>query len=180
MLGCHDFRVPDHAAALFHFGVAPLVLCTGGYGKMTEDSFSEPEGVLFARRCMELEVPAKSILVEDKATNTGDNFTLSRALLSGKQRGIVVCKPYMAKRALATGRKQWPEISWSISIPDIPFEQYMPDESALLPEIELMVGDLQRLKVYAERGYQAPTDVPEEIWAAWRRLIAAGFGKYVL
>lgn len=180
VLGCHDLRVPDHAAELFLSGAAPLVLCTGGYGKMTEGQFQAPEGVLFARRCVEKGVPPDAILVEDRATNTGENFALSRALLSGKKTGIAVCKPYMAKRALATGKKQWPEIQWSVSTPQIPFAQYAPDDAALIPEIELMTGDLQRLELYAQRGFQAPTFVPEEVWSAWRRLVDAGFNRYVI
>lgn len=180
VLGCHDLRVPEHAAALYLSGAAPLILCTGGYGKMTEGTLPVPEGVLFAQRCRELGVPADAILVEDKATNTGENFTLSRALLTGKTSGIAVCKPYMAKRALAAGRKQWPEIHWSVSTPDIPFDSYVSEEAALVPEIELMVGDLQRLQVYADRGFQTPTPIPAEIWEVWHRLVKAGFDRYVL
>lgn len=180
VLGCHDLRVPEHAAALYLSGAAPWIVCTGGYGKMTEGTIPMPEGVLFAQRCRELGVPESAILIEDKATNTGENFSLSRALVSGKTSGIAVCKPYMAKRALATGRKQWPEIHWSVSTPDIPFEAYVSEEAALVPEIELMVGDLQRLQVYAERGFQTPAAVPAEVWEAWRRLVRAGFDRYVI
>ena len=140
-LGCHDLRVPEHAAALYLSGAAPLILCTGGYGKMTEGTLPMPEGVLFAQRCRELGVPEDAIRIEDRATNTGENFTLSRALVSGKTTGIAVCKPYMAKRALATGQKQWPEIQWSVSTPDIPFDQYASEEATMAAEIELMVGD---------------------------------------
>ena len=180
VLGCHDLRVPEHAAALYLSDTAPLILCTGGYGKMTEGTLPMPEGVLFAQRCRELGVPASAILIEDRATNTGENFTLSQALVSGKATGIAVCKPYMAKRALATGRKQWPEIRWSVSTPDIPFDRYVSEETAMAAEIELMVGDLQRLHVYAERGFQTPTPIPVEVWEAWHRLVAAGFDRYVL
>lgn len=180
VLGCHDLRVAEHGAKLWLAGAAPLILCSGGYGKMTEGVFRIPEGQRFARRCMELGVPAKAIVVEDRASNTGENFSFSRKLVSGKRSGIAVCKPYMAKRALAAGQKQWPEVRWCVSTPEIPFEAYAPDDAALIPEIELMVGDLQRLRVYAERGYQAPTPVPEEVWACWRRLVAAGFDRYVI
>ena len=179
-LGCHDLRVAEHAAKLWLAGSAPLIVCSGGYGKMTAGTFPLPEGLLFARRCMELGVPAEAIRVEDKAGNTGENFSLSRKLVSGKETGMAVCKPYMAKRALATGKKQWPEVRWSVSVPEIPFEAYVPDDEALIPEIELMVGDLQRLRVYADRGFQAPTPVPEDVWAAWRRLAEAGFDRYVI
>lgn len=180
VLGCHDLRVAEHAAELYRSGAAPLVICSGGYGKMTEGSFRQPEAVLFAARCRALGVPEAAILTEERATNTGENFSLSRLLAPGRKTGIAVCKPYMAKRALATGRKQWPELRWSASVPEIPFAQYAADEAAMVAEIELMVGDLQRLRVYADRGFQTPTEIPEEIWAAWRRLAEMGFDRYVI
>ena len=86
----------------------------------------------------------------------------------------------MAKRALATGAKQWPEIRWSASAPPLAFEEYAPDDAALIPEIQLMVGDLQRLRLYAEKGFQAPTPVPPLVWTAWQRLVDAGFDRYVI
>lgn len=182
VLGSHDFRVPDHAAALYLSGVAPLIVCTGGYGKMTEGTFPKPEGVLFAERCVGRGVPPEAVLIEDRAANTGENFSFSRQLLQEKKikTGIAVCKPYMAKRAWAAGTKQWPEVTWRVSVPAIPFSQYAPDEAALIPEIELMVGDLQRLRVYAEKGYQAPVHVPPHVWDAWNFLRGAGFSRYVL
>lgn len=181
-LGSHDLRVPEHAASLYLAGTAPLVICSGGYGKMTEGTFPKPEGVLFAERCMELGVPKDCLLIEDKATNTGENFSLSRRLTQGLdfKTGIAVCKPYMAKRAWAAGKMQWPEIQWGVSVPPISFEQYMPDEASLIPEIELIVGDFQRLKVYAHQGYQAPVPIPDELWEQWRLLCRAGFNRYVL
>ena len=36
VLGCHDLRVAEHAAKLWLAGTAPLMICSGGYGKMTE------------------------------------------------------------------------------------------------------------------------------------------------
>ena len=181
-LGSHDLRVPDHAASLYLAGASPIIICSGGYGKMTEGAFPKPEGVLFAEQCRQKGIPEDRILIEDKATNTGENFSFSKRLTQGRafKTGIAVCKPYMAKRAWATGTMQWPEIQWSVSVPLIPFAQYAPDEAALIPEIELMVGDLQRLQVYAEKGYQAPVNVPNDIWSAWRLLVKTGFDRYVL
>ena len=43
-----------------------------------------------------------------------------------------------------------------------------------------MVGDLQRLRVYPGLGFQMPVDVPEELWAAGRRLAADGYDRYVM
>lgn len=183
VLGSHDLRVPDYAATLFLSGVAPLMICSGGYGKGTDGIFAQPEGTLFAERCMEKGVPQSAIIIENKAANTGENFTFSRAIMTkmmGICTGIVVCKPYMAKRAMATGIKQWPEVRWGVSVQNIPFEQYSPSKEMLNREIEIMVGDLQRLKFYAENGFQAPVDIPEYVWSAYHYLVHIGYNKYII
>lgn len=182
--GSHDLRVPEHAAALYHRGVAPLVLCTGGFGKITDGLWQTPEGDVFAARCRELGVPEASLLVERASTNTGENFTLSRKLCRERglpvRSGVAVCKPYMARRVWATGTKQWPEVRWQVSAPALPFEAYCADGDELEREIALLTGDLQRLTVYAEKGFQVPTEIPEEIQAAYERLVADGFDRYVI
>ena len=182
--GSHDMRVPEHAAFLFHEGYAPLIVCTGGFGKITDGLFREPEGVLFAERCRECGVPRDCILIEQESKNTGENFSLSRALFSrlglAPKTGLIVCKPYMSARTGATGTKQWPEVVWQVAAPPIPFEEYAGKDTPPGQEIELMVGDLQRLRVYAERGFQVPVEVPEQIWEAYERLARAGYDRYVL
>ena len=182
-LGSHDLRVPEFAAALYHRGAAPLVVCAGGLGKITEELWTRSEGEQFAARCEALGVPRSSLLVEDRSRNTGENFTETRTLLDRlglhPASGICVCKPYMNTRALATGRRQWPEIAWSVGTPALGFEEYFPGGPSAR-EIALMAGDLQRLRVYAARGFQAPTEVPEAIWQAGRRLALDGFDDYVI
>ncbi len=181
--GSHDVRVAEHAARLFLAGRAPYIVCTGGLGKVTDGLWDTPEGVVFARRCVELGVPEGSIIVERRATNTGENFTLSRRMLDAlgvfPKTGIAVCKPYMAKRAWATGTKQWDCVEWSVDAPPLGFEQYL-DGMQAQREIELMVGDLQRLKVYARLGFQAPVPIPEAMWEAYDRLVADGYDRYVI
>lgn len=182
--GSHDLRVPRYAAKLFLDGAAPLLVCSGGLGKVTEGLWQETEGELFARECEALGVPAERIIVEAQGTNTGENFTRSRALLEARgifpKTGILVCKPYMSKRCLATGRRQWAQVDWRVSAPPISFEDYANEDCPLEQEIQLMVGDLQRLRVYAEQGFQAPTPVPEEIWQCYERLVKDGFDRYVI
>ncbi len=182
--GSHDVRVADYAAKLFKAGRARLIVCSGGLGKMTEGVWDQPEAVVFANRCMALGVPEGSIVIEKASTNTGENFSLSKALLNRLQiypkTGIIVCKPYMAKRAWATGTKQWPEVRWNVETPKLSFEEYL--EIGTLPEqeISLMVGDIQRLRVYDELGYQAPVPVPDDMWDVYQRLAADGYDEYVI
>ena len=182
--GSHDLRVAEHAAHLWLSGAAPLIVCSGGYGKMTAGNFPRPEAELFADRCMSLGVPRDAILIEARSTNTGENFAFSRELLSSRgifpSTGIATSKPYMAKRVWATGRKQWSEVQWFISTPPLSFAEYPCDETPLESTLQLMVGDLQRCRVYAELGFQAPIDVPDEVWEAYLRLVEAGYDQQVI
>ena len=148
---------------------------------MTEGRFPRPEAELFAERCITLGVPEHAILIENRSTNTGENFLFTRALLAERgifpKSGIVTCKPYMAKRCWATGSKQWSEVRWFVRTPKLRFEDYPTEETPLESTIQLMVGDLQRCRVYAEKGYQVPVSIPEEIWAACLRLADAGYDE---
>ena len=182
--GSHDMRVPHHAAELFLSGAAPWLICCGGMGKVTEGMWTEPEAVLFARACTAMGVPENRILIEDRSTNTGENFRFGREILLqsdvSADSGIIVCKPYMSKRCLATAQKQWPELRWSVNAPKISFSDYANSDCPLDQEIELMVGDLQRLRVYPVLGYQASVEIPEEVWQAYERLVADGYDRYVM
>ena len=182
--GTYDLRVADHAARLFLEGYAPLIICSGGFGKLTSQLFHQPEAVLFAERCRSMGVPEESILMETRATNTGENFVFSRDMLTARsieaKTGIVACKPYMVKRVWATGRKQWPDVRWFPCGMPLSLEDYLTEEITWDKTIPLMVGDLQRLLVYEKMGYQVHVDVPNEIWQAYERLSAAGYDRYVI
>lgn len=182
--GSHDCRGADHAAALYLRGLAPLIVCTGGFGKMTEGMFKKPEAEMFAERCVMAGVPESAIITECRSSNTGENFTFTRRKLASlgiaPKIGIATSKPYMARRVWATGTKQWPEVKWITSVPALSFAEYVTPPITLESTIQLMVGDLQRLRVYEEKGFQAHVDVPELVWEAYRRLADAGFDRYVI
>ena len=182
--GSHDCRGADHAAALYLQGLAPLIVCTGGYGKMTEGMFLKPEAEMFAERCVLAGVPETAIITECRSSNTGENFTFTREKLASlgivPKVGIATSKPYMARRVWATGTRQWPEVRWITSVPPLSFQEYVTAPVTLDSTIELMVGDLQRLRVYEDMGFQAHVDVPGHIWDAYRRLADAGFDRYVI
>ena len=180
--GTYDLRVADHAADLYLRGFAPRIVCSGGYGKVTSMLFNKPEAELFALRCIQLGVPENAIVTESNSTNTGENFRFSHELLKDLklETGIIACKPYMAKRAWATGTKQWPEITWFVSGVPLAFEDYLTEQITFEDTVQLMVGDLQRLWIYEEKGFQAHVDVPDSVKRAYRALAEAGFDRYVI
>ncbi|MDL4774514.1 YdcF family protein [Spirillospora sp. NBC_01491] len=181
-LGCHDTRVAVHAARLWHEGRAPLLVVSGGHGKITS-AWAETEALAFARVARGHGVPEEALLLEETAANTGENITATRALLDARGvavgRGILVAKPYMTRRALATARRQWPGVEWLAAAPELGYDSYLGGEDERR-FIELMVGDLQRMRVYAERGFQVPMPVPEAAWAAHEELARLGFDRYVI
>lgn len=183
-LGSHDLRVADHAGELFRAGEAPLIVVTGGAGKVTGKEWSRSEAVLYAERIAAQGVPDESLILEDLSTNSSENFSFSRDLLANKgidpRSGIIVSKPYMARRALATAHKHWPELEWFTRPPLMNVWEYPADDVPLKRMINLMVGDLQRLRVYAEKGFQAPVEVPEDVWSAYERLASRGFDQFVI
>jgi uncharacterized SAM-binding protein YcdF (DUF218 family) len=183
VLGSHDGRVAEHAARLFLAGTAPLLIMSGSHGKITTGRWPITEAERFARIAEGCGVPRRAIMVEASSTNTGENIVNARQALHDRglaaTSGILVTKPY-SRRPLAAARKQWPDIRWLVSTPNIAFRDYANDEVTLRQTIELMVGDLQRLKVYAERGFQLPQHVPEDVWLSYEFLRRAGYDRFVL
>ena len=183
VLCSHDVRVADRGAELLLEGRAPLLIFSGGSGAVTRQLWDEPEADRFARQAVALGVHPDRILVENQSTNTGENVRFTRALLADRgldpSRFLVVQKPYMERRSYATFRKVWPEKEVIVTSPQVGSEEYLRDYShdSLGPAavIEIMVGDLQRIRVYPDRGFQISQDIPAHVWSAYEALVEAGF-----
>jgi uncharacterized SAM-binding protein YcdF (DUF218 family) len=184
VLGSNDVRVAEHGARLFLRGLAPLMVCSGREGRLTAGQFGKSEAATFADAAVRLGVPRSAILIEDASTNTGENIDRSRALLASAgvdpRRVIVVQKPYMERRAWATFKRRWPEPELQVSSPPIPYVEYPTREIPRDLVINILVGDVQRMRVYAERGFQVPQPVPDEVWAAWEELVARGYTGHLV
>lgn len=178
-LGSNDTRVAERAADLYHQGLAPIVIFSGNKGK--RPSLSGPEAEVFAEVAISRGVPEERIIKESNATNTGENIVFTKRLLAEKginlSSFILVQKPYMERRTYATFRKQWPEAECIVTSPKISFEEY-PNPAYHADKdrfINIMVGDLQRIKEYPTKGFQIPQEIPEEVWGAHERLVSFGY-----
>lgn len=180
-LGSHDIGVAEHTAALYHRGLFQLIVFTGANAPTTVDVFPRGEAVHFTERAIELGVPPEAILQETHATNTGENFTLTKQLLESKgidaRSAMIVSRPYQQRRAYATARKLWPELDPVCSSRPQSLESYV--ESIGDPEIVLnmLVGDTQRIWVYADRGFSESQFVDDLTRASFERLVEAGFDR---
>jgi uncharacterized SAM-binding protein YcdF (DUF218 family) len=188
VLCSHDKRVAERAARLFLEDWAPPLIFSGGLGSITRTFWTEPEADQFAAIARGMGVPQENILIENRSTNTGENFRFTRQLLVEKgidpQKFIVVQKPYMERRSFATFRKMWPEKDATVTSPQAAFDEYLDsytnEELSADEVISIMVGDLQRIKVYAEKGYQIPQEVPPEVWSAFEELVRAGYNRHLI
>lgn len=183
-LGSHDLRVADRAAELYLQGWAPLVIMSGGLGNLTKGMWTEPEANRFADIAIQKGVPATALLIENRSTNTGENILFTAQLL--KEKGldpdsfIVVQKPYMERRSYATFKKHWPDKKVTVTSPQLDLEEYATDEIPLERVINIMTGDLQRIRYYPAKGFQIYQDIPPAIWDAYERLVALGFNKHLI
>ena len=183
-LGSHDLRVADRAAELYLEGWAPLIVMSGGLGNLTQDMWTVPEADQFAAIAIQKGVPSDAILVENQSTNTGENILLTQLLL--KKKGlephsfIVVQKPYMERRSYATFKKHWPDKKLIVTSPQLSFEKYPNEEIPMEKVINIMVGDLERIKFYPEKGFQIFQDIPTDVWDAYLQLRVQGFEKHLM
>ena len=184
VLGSHDTRVAERGAESYLQGWAPLLIMSGGLGRLTKDMWKETEADLFAKIAIEKGVPPEAILIENRSTNTGENIIFTKELLQQKhldpQSFIVVQKPYMERRSFATFKKHLPDKNLCVTSPHIAFENYPTEELPMERVINIMVGDLQRIKIYAEKGFQIEQEIPVDVWKAYERLVEMGFDEQVI
>jgi uncharacterized SAM-binding protein YcdF (DUF218 family) len=183
VLCSHDTRVAERGAELFLEGWAPLLIFSGGLGTITRQFWAEPEADQFAKIAVGSGVPEDRILIENKSTNTGENVLFTKQLLRDRAldvtRFIVVQKPYMERRSYATFRKVWPEADLIVTSPRVTLDEYLTHYSnaalSIDEVISIMVGDLQRIRLYPDKGFQIHQDIPDDVWDAYERLVSAGY-----
>ena len=90
-------------------------------------------------------------------------------------------KPFMERRAYGTFRKQWPQLTQvTVTSPDLSFEDYLDEEHPFEKVVNIMVGDLQRVQIYGERGDQEHQDIPTHVMEAFHVLVSRGYDRHLL
>lgn len=175
----NDLRVAEYAASLYHDGYASWICPTGGVGRLTYDLFHKPEALAFAEILVQKGVPEEVIYPETRATNSAENTFFSRNLIEKENLFhtslIVLQKPYMERRTLATLTKYWTGQQCFVSSPPIAFEDYPFPGFTMTDLIHVLAGEFQRMILYAERGWHSHHPMTQDIQAAYLRLVSAGY-----
>lgn len=185
-LGSHDLGVATHTAELYHQGLFPRIVFTGANAPTTKERFPRGEAVHYREHALELGVPDSAILVEPRATNTGDNIDFTKALLA--ERGVLeeirsvllISRPYQQRRGYAICRKRWPEVAVVCSSRPMPLDDYIRSIGDVDRVINMLVGDTQRIWVYPANDWAIEQEVPDEVREAYGRLTSAGYTSRVL
>ena len=183
--GNFNTDIARRAAELYHQGYAPKILFTGGLGRNTKSLFPEPEAVRFAKVAMACGVPEADIILEDKSTNTKENIDFMREIFENQgiphDHVLGVHQPFMERRICAALGVYWPELNFSVTSPQVTIPEYLrrAEEQGMTENasVSVIVGDFQRMDLYAKLGYQVPQEIPEEAWEAYHKLVAMGFDK---
>lgn len=183
-LGSHDLGVATFASELYRADLFPVLVFSGSNSPTTAERFPRGEAVHYAEHAATLGVPRSAIIVEPHAENTGENIAFSRQAL--QKAGIeaasvlLICKPYMERRAYATCRKVWPQVEPVCTSEPLSFDDYVKSIGDERLVIDMLVGDLQRIYEYPKRGFAIAQHVPGHVSAAYRRLEKAGFDSRLI
>ena len=183
--GNFNTDIARRAAELYHAGYAPKILFTGGLGRNTEGLLPEPEAVRFAKVAMECGVPEEDIILEEKSTNTKENIEFTREKLESlgipHDRILGVHQPFMERRIKAAMGVYWKELDFKVTSPQVTIPQYLEAarKQGVSPNasVSVIVGDFQRMDLYAKLGYQLPQHIPDEAWEAFHKLVEMGYDQ---
>ena len=96
------------------------------------------------------------------------------------QRFILVQKPYMERRTFATFKKSIPDKEIFVTSPPCEMLDYPLPHLPMERVINIMVGDLQRIMIYPEKGFQIEQPVPDAVMHAYEELIRLGFDQHLI
>ena len=173
--GCRITGLAEYAAELYHSGLAPLIVFSGYQTAIMDTT----EADLLADAARKCGVPGSAILRERHASNTGENITCSAALLEKMgitpKTIILIHKPFVSRRFLATAEAQWPDpqprfIARHEAITMSEYEAKYGREGM----IRGILGEFKRIAKYAEAGHQSPQFIPAKVQQAFEIMAQRG------
>ena len=156
---------------------------SGGLGRNTDKLWTKSEAERFAAIAIAEGVPEDRIILENKSTNSAENLLFTPKVLAEAgvkaERIIAVHKPYMEKRLWAAMQVYWPAVQAVYISPQVSVEEHIAHAEKIgmtrKGVIETIVGDVQRMELYAEKGYQLAVEIPAEVRNAFDALVKEGY-----
>lgn len=184
--GCANLQIPRRCAQLYLRGYGEYIVFSGGLGKTTKKLFHKPEAQIYKEIALECGVPEQKIIVEDQSTTTPQNFKNTISILQQKKvkhnSMIIVHSVITTRRTLATAKAFLNNTKIYMTTVNTSFEEFINrlEKSQLLYEtICVLVGNIQRMIIAPQMGYQVEEVVPKEVIEAYYFLKEKGYIKYI-
>lgn len=173
--GSTDGGVASYAAELYAMGFAPTIVFSG----QQQPGMDTTEADFLADIARDHGVPESAILRERQAKNAGENIRMAEAMLAENgiqpKKVILIHKPYMTRPFLATAEAQWSDPKPTFIVRHEPIS--LPEYSLKRGKGEVIrytLGDFQRMRTYAKKGFQSPQEIPENVQEAYDTLLWRG------
>lgn len=186
--GCKNLKISIKCSELLKEQYAENILFTGGLGKITNQVFKMSEAEIFRDIAIENGVLPEKIFIENKSTNTGDNFRFSLNVIKENNlkydKILIVHNNLSQRRTLATAKAIIPDKTLAITSPKLTFEEFIDslklmDEQTIYNIICVAVGDIQRMVIFPQFGWMVEEEIPENVIEAYMRLKYIGYNKYI-
>ncbi len=175
--------IPKRCAELYNNKYADKIIFSGGLGRNTDDIWNTSEAKKFAQIAVQLGVLESDIMLEEKSANTGENILFTQKLLEEYNlkcsKIIFVHQQFMERRIYAALKIYWPNIEAIVTSPQTGIEEYIAcaKQQGLNEKtaVEVIVGDFQRIEIYAKKGYQIPQHIPKDVNDAFKKMVDFGY-----
>ena len=137
--------------------VFPLIVFTGANAPTTVEVFPRGEAVHYAERPNNSACQTSDRPRAEQARNTGENFTFdsrpcSTAKASAPRTATIISRPYQQRRAYATCQEALARTRRHLLIPAAVARDYIASIGDQDKVLNMLVGDTQRIWVYAARA----------------------------
>lgn len=182
--GCTNLTIPIVCSDLYKNHIAPKILFTGGYGKLTKDYFQKSEAETFRDIALKQGVKEKDIYLETKSTNTVQNFkNCQKIIKKNHEKIIIVCNSIYERRVYNTAKAILKDQIIRVTSERISYEEYFKNlvsSSDWKKDVSVIVGNIQRMIIYPQFGWQLKEEVPKEVLEVYQRLKQKGFNQYII
>lgn len=160
IFGHYEPQVAHHAAELWKIGKAPRIIISGKGRDAIPKGF-ETEADFYVSLIKSDGVPKEALILEKESTNSLENVLLGMATcynVGVNPKSVILCAmPPLLRRARATFRKQFSEITAYGSAFPMPKEWFTPSR------ISRLLGELDRLDEYAKKGDIVRVEIPGDV-----------------
>lgn len=186
--GCMNTNIPIRCSELLKNGYGKKILFCGGLGKVSKDILNKTEAETFRDIAIDEGVSSRDIFIENRSTNTEDNFRFAKEVIQSKNldadRILIVHNTLSERRTLSTARAILKNKKLFITSPNVTFEEFIEylknNEEKINDSISCTVGDIQRLIIYPQFGWQVKEIVPGKVLDAYYYLKNNGYTKFII